>query len=863
MATKKKKKTTTKKDNSVQNISDIRKNKKSANNAKSNRSSGKKPVERRSFLEGKSQIVAVILFAISVLTLCMTFIPGEKFWNVLHNFSLGMLGYCAYLFPIVLMYASIIIAMGKTKEVSKSGVVFSFCLVVFLASAFFIFGNDREYLADAKFWAYITDSYEIGVSSVNGGVIGALFGGLLVVIFGKTGSAIIDIILIFVSLMLLTKTPLMNFLYTVIIPAQKAKKAVDRQKERAEEKRRERDTQETEFDDNDYFGIERNDGIFVDIPIGPSRKRKIETVDIPVAETPYVVGEAEDENDTIRILELEDNYVPEPPAEEVKPQRTRKKREKIEKEEKNETAPIKEFVVPETQTTPEVEQAYKKPPFSCLTAYSNSNAAAMAENLEMTAKKLVETLRSYGVETNIIAISKGPSVTRYELKPAPGVRISRITNLANEIAMNLAASSGVRIEAPIPGKSAVGIEVPNNIKAMVSMREIVESPEYQNSKSKLNVALGKDIAGNINCADLAKMPHLLIAGTTGSGKSVCLNAMIVSLLYNATPDEVKLLMIDPKKVEFKVYNGIPHLLVPVVDDPRKAAGALAWAVTEMNNRYKLFSEMNVRDIYDYNKLAKSNPDIPKMHQIVIFIDELSDLMMAAPSEVEGSICRLAQMARAAGMHLVIATQRPSVDVITGLIKANVPSRISLMVSSQIDSRTIIDTAGAEKLLGNGDMLFAPVGKSKPTRIQGCYISTEEISDIVSFIKNQEETVYDDEIIKEIDRQAVVEKKGKGSSAADDDSDAIDGDELLPQAIEIAFENNQISTSLLQRKLKVGYARAGRIVDIMEQMGIAGPYEGAKPRKVLITKQEWLQREALSESDPDYEDNSEEYEEYDD
>ncbi len=858
MATKKKKKTANKKDTSVQNISDIRKSRTAAGKADTAKKSKKQPQEKKSFFEGKSQIVAIILFAFSIFSFCLTFIPGEKFWNVLHNFSLGMLGYCAYLFPIVLMYASIIIAMGRTKEVSRSGVVFSFCLVVFLASAFFIFGNDRDYLDESKFLAYITDSYEIGVSSVNGGVIGALFGGLLVVIFGKTGSAIIDIILIFVSLMLLTKTPLMNFLSTVIKPAQKAKKAVDRQKVRVEEKRREREEQETNFDDNDYFGMERDDGIFIDIPIGPSTKKKSKFTELEEAQTPLVVGDAEDENDTIRILELEDNYVPEVPQEEAKP-RTRKKREKVEK---TDSAPIKEFEAPETQQIPEAEHSYKKPPFTCLTAYSNTNAATMAENLEMTAKKLVETLRSYGVETSIIAISKGPSVTRYELKPAPGVRISRITNLANEIAMNLASSSGVRIEAPIPGKSAVGIEVPNTVKAMVSMREIVESPEYQKSKSKLNVALGKDIAGNINCADLAKMPHLLIAGTTGSGKSVCLNAMIVSLLYNATPDEVKLLMIDPKKVEFKVYNGIPHLLVPVVDDPRKAAGALAWAVTEMNNRYKLFSEMNVRDIYDYNKLAKSNPDIPKMHQIVIFIDELSDLMMAAPSEVEGSICRLAQMARAAGMHLVIATQRPSVDVITGLIKANVPSRISLMVSSQIDSRTIIDTAGAEKLLGNGDMLFAPVGKSKPTRIQGCYISTEEISDIVSFIKNQEETEYDDEIIKEIDRQAVVEKKGKGSSAMDDDSDGIDGDELLPQAIEIAFENNQISTSLLQRKLKVGYARAGRIVDIMEQMGIAGPYEGAKPRKVLITKQEWLQREALSESNSDYEDDSDEYEDYD-
>ncbi len=852
MATNKKKKTS-KKSKNVQNVSELR-------NKKEN-SKSKKTTEKKSFLEGKSQLVAVILFVLGIFSLFVTFIEGEKLWNALHNFSFGMLGYCAFMFPLVLLYASIIIAMERTKSVPKSSIVFTSLIVVFLAAAFFIFGNDKEFFEDENFLTYITQSYEVGISSINGGVIGALVGGLLVVMFGKTGAAITDILLIFLWIMLLTKTPLMYLLSTAFKPVKKVKNVAEKQKERrAEERRREREEaeKETEFEEEDYFGID-DESIFVDIPIGPSPKhdkkpRKVETADIP-----FVVGEAEvpKEEDTLRILELEDDYVPEeiPKAEEKTP-RTRKKKEK--------TVKAEDFEVPEFPTTDENDPAYKKPPYSCLRNYETGDDSASTENLEMTARKLVEVLRSYKVETSIVAISKGPSVTRYELKPAPGVVISKITKLSNEIAMNLAASSAVRVEAPIPGKAAVGIEVPNSIKAMVSMREIVESPEYQKSKSKLNVAIGKDIAGNIICADIAKMPHLLIAGTTGSGKSVCLNAMIISLLYNATPDEVKLLMIDPKKVEFNTYNGIPHLLVPVVDDPRKAAGALAWAVTEMNNRYKLFSQMNVRDIYDYNKRAEADPEIPKMHQIVIFIDELSDLMMAASREVEDSICRLAQMARAAGMHLVIATQRPSVDVITGLIKANVPSRIALMVSSNVDSRTIIDTAGAEKLLGNGDMLFAPVGKSKPTRIQGCFISTDEISEVVSFIKNQEETKYDDEIIKEIDRQATMQKKGKGSAEDEGGAEEIEGDELLPQAIEIAFEANQISTSMLQRKLKVGYARAGRIVDIMEQMGIAGPYEGAKPRKVLITKQEWLQKQALSGSDTDDDDDyySDDFEDYD-
>lgn len=485
---------------------------------------------------------------------------------------------------------------------------------------------------------------------------------------------------------------------------------------------------------------------------------------------------------------------------------------------------------------------YRLPPITCLDAPKFSKGDDFTNEMKYTSQKLVETLKSFGVETNLVGVSRGPSVTRYELQPAPGVKISKITNLADDIALNL-ASSGVRIEAPIPNKSAVGIEIPNKNKSMVTLREMISSPEFQNAKSKLNVALGKDITGNVTCADLAKMPHLLIAGTTGSGKSVCLNCMIVSILYNATPSQVKLLMIDPKQVEFSVYNGIPHLLVPVISNVRKAAGALAWAVTEMENRYKAFSECTVRDIAGYNKLCQSRPELAPMPQIVIFIDELNDLMMISPKEVEDSICRLAQKARAAGMHLVVATQRPSVDVITGIIKANIPSRISLSVSSQVDSRTILDMIGAEKLLGNGDMLYNPVGNSKPTRIQGAYLSDAERERIVDFIKSQENCEYDDEVMEEIERQASADPKKGGYDDDDDD----ERDPLLEQAAEVVVELGQASTTLLQRKLRLGYARAARIMDQLETNGIVGPPEGSKPRKVLISKAQLLEMKTYADN----------------
>ena len=488
---------------------------------------------------------------------------------------------------------------------------------------------------------------------------------------------------------------------------------------------------------------------------------------------------------------------------------------------------------------------YVLPPIECLNQPEFSSSEGFANEMQTTSKKLVEVLASFGVETKLVGISRGPSVTRYELSPAPGVKISKITNLADDIALGL-ASSGVRIEAPIPNKSAVGIEVPNRSRSTVTLREIISSAEYKKNAGKLlTVALGKDITGNVNCADLSKMPHLLIAGTTGSGKSVCLNCMITSILYNATPSQVKLLMIDPKQVEFTVYNGIPHLLVPVITDARKAAGSLAWAVSEMDNRYKAFSNCGVRDIGGFNKYVQSHPEIEPMPQIVIFIDELNDLMMVSPKEVEDSICRLAQKARAAGMHLVVATQRPSVDVITGVIKANIPSRLSLSVSSQVDSRTILDCIGAENLLGNGDMLFSPVGITKPVRIQGAYLSDEEIERIVTFIKAQENAEYDDEIMSEIERNATADNSGgkKKSGGASVGEEGGNYDALIEDAMDLITLADIASTTAIQRKLGVGYARAGRIMDQLEELGFVSAAEGNKPRKVLVSRAQYLEMKA--------------------
>lgn len=800
-----------------------------------NRKNAKKT--NNSFVMNK-QLSAIIMFAVGILWFCMALIDADGLWGGLRTFLFGIFGVFTFIFPLFLLVSAAFIALDKndgnfTSKIIQISIIVT--LISGIVHAFQCNPGDTYFVAIKE--AY--NVFYIDGSMLGGGAFGAIIGGIFLAITGGNVAAalIIEFILLFVIVMIFTGLTLGNLIRGISKPVKKVgeftSEKINEYGEKAEQIAEERKKRKAEFNPD------------VDLGPDPDENAKPLTFDDMEVE--------EESNELVSFSDMKNNKQETEKVEQEKVinlddiiKKSIKKEEPVVEEETSEEIQDEEIVeiVEESE-----KRVYLLPPIDCLNMPKESNASNLEAELKQTAEKLQATLSSFGVETRTVGICSGPSVTRYEIQPAAGVKISKITNLADDIALNLAAS-GVRIEAPIPNKAAVGIEVPNKNRSMVTMREVVDQPQYKNAKSKLNVALGKDITGEFVYSDLAKMPHLLIAGTTGSGKSVCLNSMIVSILYNATPEEVKLLMIDPKQVEFTIYNGIPHLLVPVVSDPRKASGALAWAVTEMLTRYKTFSENSVRDISGYNSICESQGK-KKMPQIVIFIDELSDLMMAAPNEVEDSICRLAQMARAAGMHLVIATQRPSVDVITGIIKANIPSRISLSVSSQVDSRTIIDSVGAEKLLGNGDMLYYPVGIPKPIRVQGCFLSDKEVENVVTHIKNQAQSVYDDEVMKEIDKNAAnTGAKKKDTSASDSDGGDGPADEMLPKAIEAVIEAQSASTTLLQRKLKLGYARAARIVDELEERGIIGPYEGAKPRKVLITKQQWYEMNALAQGGAD-------------
>ena len=795
---------------------------------------------RKEAVQGRRQLLSVIWFAVAVFLLCVVFIPGQNVWLAIHNFIFGVFGVTAYFYPFLLGFVAVLFAMDKIGGSMNAKVIESGILVILVGAAVDIFSKHNDALT---FWQHLTAAYKSGSHLKSGGFLGALVGQPLYLAFGKTGAAITAILLIFVFLMIITGTTLMSLFRTMARPV----KSISEQAENAYQARLERESEEAQSGKQ----LKVIKGFNVDIPVDDiPEKRNIPKTSLDEKQRKVVsayYGETPES-------EPEKPAVPEPEekADDIKPEiETALKAAKNEAEaEKRDIPPEKpaeptkpaEFSVPEKDAEPKTE-GYSYPPLSLLNKSKATDTAALSAELDHTAEHLVETLKSFGVETRIVDISRGPTVTRYELQPCAGVKISKITNLADDIALNL-ATAGVRIEAPIPNKAAVGIEVPNKASAVVGVRGILESPAFINAKSKLTVALGRDIGGNVVVTDIAKMPHGLIAGATGSGKSVCINSIIISLLYKATPDEVKLLMIDPKVVELGIYNGIPHLLVPVVTDPRKAAGALGWSVTEMERRYKMFADRGVRDLAGYNKFVENlgDPEVQKMPHIVIIIDELADLMMTAPNEVEDSINRIAAKARAAGMHLIIATQRPSVDVVTGVIKANIPTRIAFAVSSQIDSRTILDSAGAEKLLGRGDMLFSPVGSTKPNRIQGCFVSDEEVEAVVDYIKSDHTVDYDDDVMVEIERQAAIEKKQKTGLP----EDGPEGDPMLDEAIRVVVENGMASTSLLQRKLKLGYARAARIVDEMEQRGVVGPYEGSKPRKVLISKEQLLEREAAGE-----------------
>nr|WP_319487708.1 DNA translocase FtsK 4TM domain-containing protein [uncultured Caproiciproducens sp.] len=786
-----------------------------------------KPEREAEYFRQRNQVNAIVMFAMSILMVCLVLIAGDHIWLWCHNVLLGLFGSCAIIWPILLCYISLITAFERQKNHLGSKVIFMVIIIALFCGAVYIF-SATDSIPIAAYWDRLKDLYELGIQRSGAGLFSGLIGIPFVTALGSTGAKIVIILALFVAVMILTGTSLVQLFRAVTKPADMmAANISNAHEQRAIERARQANSDiDIALDREDMTqrsaqakGKQQNKKLEQLEKVFGVKEPVVEKVENVPAQSPVSADKTGISAAAAAYAARQNSAQPE----EKKPQAASSVQMTMFADE------------------PVQDGAYHFPPVTMLETTKELSEQDVTEELKINGQMLVQTLKSFGVQTKIVDISRGPAVTRYELQPAAGVKISKITNLSDDIAMNLAAS-GVRIEAPIPGKAAVGIEVPNKKVSIVRMRELIESNSFGAAKSRLTVVLGRDIAGAVATADLSKMPHLLIAGATGSGKSVCINSFIVSLLYKSTPDEVRFLMIDPKVVELGIYNGIPQLLVPVVTDPRKAAGALGWAVTEMLKRYKTFAASNVRDLGGYNALAETNgfkdengQPMPHLPQIVIIIDELADLMMAAPNEVEDSICRLAQMARAAGMHLLIATQRPSVDVITGIIKANIPSRIAFAVSSQVDSRTILDMGGAEKLLGRGDMLFSPVGSQKPTRIQGCFVSDSEIESVVNFVKKSQETGYDKNIAEEIEKNAVAEKNGGGDSAMNNDTDP-----MMPDAVKCVVEAGQASTSLLQRRLRLGYARAGRLVDEMEQMGIVGPHEGSKPRQVLITYQQWLE-----------------------
>jgi S-DNA-T family DNA segregation ATPase FtsK/SpoIIIE len=814
--------------------------------------------------------------------------------SVLRAGFLGLFGAGAILCPVLFVYSAVMLFLKDNRVISKS--VFSFAFILSFSTFFNIVAYTAKEQGEEAFRdyfaAYTAELWEKGNSLASGGVIGGWLSAPFEALCSKIGAGIIVAVIMIALLIIATGiNPLSLFTrhgeYPEKKPVAKPDKALSKdikgmkkdisdlkkniasepiptskEKRKQPELLLEKDSAPNRTDDVDSIlneitrsysskgkksakkkqSVKSNntaslsekdiDDLLLNFGSNPKPVRQRPEKPIPQPEKPPVVPAVTEQP-------VEEPPKPEPKKEE--PPKT----ETIEEPQKN--TDVSEALAGATveissQKTPEKlleteSDGYEFPSLDLLSFVPDNNAALYRDELKQNAARLIETLSDFKIDAKVLDAKRGPTVTRYELQPGTGVKTSKIANLSDDIALHLAAPA-VRIEAPIPGKSAIGIEIPNKTTSIVYLKEIIGSEEFAASKSKIAVALGKSISGQPVVIDLAKMPHLLIAGVTGSGKSVCINSILISLLYKATPDEVKLILVDPKVVELNVYNGIPHLLIPVVTDPNKAAGALSWAVGEMLQRYKLFADKGVRDFNGYNKTLP--PGEKKLPQVVIVIDELADLMMAAKGDVEDSICRLAQMARAAGMHLVIATQRPSADVITGLIKANIPSRIAFAVSSQINSHIILDASGAEKLIGKGDMLYAPLGEVKPIRVQGCFVSDQGVEKAVKAVKHGRENVYDDNIIKQIEQNAAMQKSGAKAGA--DDDDEID-DPKLDEAIQCVVEKGQASTTMLQKFVGLGYVRASKLIDVMEARGIVGPYQGSTPREVLITKSQWLEMKA--------------------
>lgn len=827
---------------------------------------------------GNTKFQSVILFACAVLFFLLAFIHGNAGWYFMHRVIRGIFGFSIVIVPIILLITAYYTEKREGMSLSRR-LLFSAGLTVLVSSFFqimFIGDIGKKGFFRAIGYLYTTAADDAFQS---GGVISAVLAYPFLRIIGTPGAQIIIALLLFVAIMWMLDMSMQQLWYYICWPFRKLRELWNKEPDWVD------DIPDTDISGEPELPQAEEPEFLLPEQTGPKRakvhrkgSRPAEPVPEPAADDSLesaIPDFVEDNSPLSPDLDamIRDNYsqpqdnAPYTPAYDMDidipiPEDEPDNGAIVSPEELMQDPP--ELFTPDTETAPAETAApaapasepvsqpparpYQIPSIDFLqNGVSRAEDPAVDQEMKEKAGILVETLKSFGVTVRITGIFRGPSVTRYEIQPAAGIKVSKITGLADDIALSLAAQ-GVRIEAPIPGKPAIGIEVPNSHKDTVSLREILESDSFRSSRSKLAFAVGRDIAGNAVVGDIARLPHMIIAGATGSGKSVCTNSIIMSILYHATPEEVKLILIDPKIVEFTVYEGIPHLLIPVVTDPKKAAGALNWAVQEMQRRYNLFAENSVRDLGDYNAAAaQPGSGLEPMPQIVVIIDELADLMMTTSKEVEDSICRLAQKARAAGMHLIIATQRPTTDIITGLIKANIPSRIALSVMSQVDSRTILDTGGAEKLLGHGDMLYLPNGKIKPVRVQGCFTSTKEIEKVVDFIKSQTQSEYSDEIMEQVEQSIPVTKaeakelRAAEKAAAVNEPEPGSDEDVLERAIEVVVEAGQASTSSLQRRLKLGYARAARMMDELEQMGVIGPYEGAKPRKVLMTKEQLAER----------------------
>lgn len=799
-----------------------------------------------------------ILFFFGILELLITFVEGDGLWKWLHELNRGFFGVTVFLFAPMIIYVALMIASDVTHNKVIAKVVEGSVLMLLISGMAQIIQVGS--VDGSSFWLKLVGLFNDGKQLRGGGLASALLGWPLLSLFKRVGAGIVIVLVAFTFIMLLTNVTLLQLLKAVSKPFVKSYEAVNEERiERAaqppkpprekKEPRRNGRVDIAKFYPDD--GPDTAAEAFVPVADEEEAADKVDAskIDMPVhpVKAPVITHEKLEETakttDNEELKKIIENAIGD-----------------SREEKKSKDEPVKPPVVnvdKNGQTTffekDNKISAYVYPPVDILKYAKNPVASEIVQQeIQEKSAKLVETLETYGAKTRIVGIHRGPSVTRYELQPAAGVRVSKITGLADDIALNLAAMS-VRIEAPVPGKACIGIEVPNDHRDTVSLRELIDSEEYRKAKGKLTFAVGKDIEGNIIIGDIAKMPHMLVAGTTGSGKSVFTNSIILSILYHASPDEVKLILIDPKKVEFPIYNKIPHLLIPVVTEPLKAAGALGWAVNEMNKRYLMFEANNVKNLQEFNDMVleeRSKPveeqdevraKIDLLPQIVIVVDEFADLMMAARSEVEDSVLRLAQLARAAGIHMIIATQSPRADVLTGLIKSNIPSRVSLSVSSNVDSRVILDESGAEKLLGNGDLLYKPVGVKKPIRMQSGYAATSEIREVVNFLKNEHTAEYSDEVIAEVEENT-PQPKDSGSAGSDNVSVNPD-DDLVNQAISIIVQTNNASTAFLQRKLKLGFPRAARIMDEIEEMGIIGPQEGSKARKINITKEEWAEMQA--------------------